>query len=301
MAVDVLLHRIGYCMDMLKKSLCLLLCIWFIAALPSCDESGESSSSSEKSEYTLEIKTEGGMPMSEIGVYIYKDSTQTDLIYAAETDENGKIAFFADKSVGYIAILSDVPEGYKNESAYLLSNYHTVITPETVLLDSGDMTGYTYELGSVIRDFTVTASNGTEYKISELLDKKKAVVLNFWFLNCGPCKMEFPYLQQAYEEYSDDIEIIAINPVDGTNKTISAYAEELGLSFPMAVGEAEWQNCMKITGYPTTVVIDRYGTICMIHMGSITDKETFTKIFEYFTTDDYKQKLIKNISNIEQD
>ena len=71
------------------------------------------------------------------------------------------------------------------------------------LVDDEDLTNRIYELGDVVHDFEVTATNGTTYKLSELLKEKKAVILNFWFLNCGPCKMEFPFLEQAYEDYAD--------------------------------------------------------------------------------------------------
>ena len=110
--------------------------------------------------------------------------------------------------------------------------------------------------------------------------------------------MEFPYLQQAYTQYQDDIEVLAINPVDGTNDTIATFAQDNGLTFPMAVGETEWETCMKLSAYPTTVVIDRYGAIGMIHKGMVTDTETFTKVFEFFTSDDYEQTTIKNIDDI---
>ena len=87
------------------------------------------------------------------------------------------------------------------------------------LLSEDELDGVTFKRGDVFADMSVTTPDGITYKISELLKEKKAVVINFWYLNCGPCKMEFPYMQEAYEKYKDDIEILAVNPYDGTDAT----------------------------------------------------------------------------------
>lgn len=248
--------------------------------------------------YTIQVMSEGGKALSDIKVYVYKDSKQENLVWAATTDEDGKVTFEAEASEAYVAVLQGVPDGYQAEDTYPVQNEQTEIKLKTILIDDTDSQEVIYELGDVIQDFEVVAIDGNTYKLSELLKEKKAVVLNFWFLNCGPCKMEFPYMQQAYEEYKDKIEVIAINPVDGTNDNILAYAQENGLTFPMAAGDVKWQTAMTLEAYPTTVVIDRYGTIAMIHKGSITEKETFIKIFEYFTSDDYEQTTLRSINDI---
>lgn len=255
--------------------------------------------SSNQITYTIQVISEGGTALSEIKIYVYADETKANLIWAAETDQEGKVTFEAEEAEGYVAFLQEVPKGYETEESYIVTAEQTEIKLASVLLEANDLTEVTYKLGDVIHDFTVTAVNGTTYKLSELLNEKRAVVLNFWYLNCQPCKMEFPYLQAAYEEYSDEIEVIAINPYDGTNDTVSAYAQENGFTFPMVVGEEDWQSWMSLTSYPTTVIIDQYGNIAMIHKGSITEKAIFTKIFNYFTSDDYEQTTIKNISDIE--
>lgn len=167
------------------------------------------------------------------------------------------------------------------------------------LLSVDELDGVTFKRGDVFADMSVTTPDGTTYKISELLKEKKAVVLNFWYLNCEPCKMEFPYMQEAYEKYKDDIEILAINPYDGTDATVKEFQQQSGLTFPMAVGDAKWAEYMGITAYPTTVVIDRYGIVSFKHTGMITETEEFNKLFEFFTAEDYEQTVIRNISDIE--
>lgn len=155
-----------------------------------------------------------------------------------------------------------------------------------------------YSLGDSMGDYSVTDVNGVTYKFSEILKDKKAIVLNFWFINCGPCRMEFPYLNEAYEAYKEDIEVIAINPVGDSEADVKAFAEEMTLSFPVAVGDEAWNQAVNIQGYPTTMVIDRTGTVSFVHTGYIDSTETFERVFEFFTKDDYTPTLVENISDI---
>ena len=253
---------------------------------------------SEQTTYTIQVMSEGEKPLSDIKVYVYKNHKQEELVGGATTDEEGLITFEAVKSDEYVAVLQNVPDDYEVEESYSIKKTEAKLKLKRNLVDDEDLTNRIYELGDVVHDFEVTATNGTTYKLSELLKEKKAVILNFWFLNCGPCKMEFPFLEQAYEEYADKIEVIAINPVDGTTDKIINYAQENGLTFPMAVGDSTWQTWMKLEAYPTTIVIDRSGTISMSHKGMITEKEPFMKMFEYFSSDDYEQSIIKKIEDI---
>ena len=170
---------------------------------------------------------------------------------------------------------------------------------ELQLVPEEELEGKTFKRGDVFADMTVTTPDGKVYKISEILKEKKAVVLNFWYINCGPCQMEFPYMQDAYETYQNDLEILAVNPYDGTDETVADFQKKFELTFPMAAVEEEWAQYMALEAYPTTVVIDRYGIVSFVHVGMITNVEEFNKLFAFFTAEDYEQTIIRNISDIE--
>lgn len=280
---------------MLKKkilsvlSVALILCILFTGC------NGGDVANIEKVTYTVKVETQGGISLEDVMVKVYKEAELQNLQWASETDNDGVITFEAESSKTYYAVLEEVPEGYKLEKSYEINSENTVISLEIVLIDGNDISDTTIKLGSVVSDFKVISTDGKEYKISELLKTKNAIILNFWFLNCQPCKMEFPYLQQAYIDYQNKLEVIAINNVDGSNDSISDFAKDMAITFPMVKYDGE----LNIASYPTTVVIDRYGTICFIHRGTVTSKEEFTKVFEFFTADDYKQTLTRNLSDIE--
>lgn len=251
----------------------------------------------EITENTVEVKTEGGLPLSNINVFIYKDESQSELVWAGNTGKDGKASFSAPIPEKCVAVLKDVPDGYAVSEDYSVTAGLTEISLETVI-EEGDISSLQLKRGSVMKDFTVKSVSGTEYRLSELLEEKKAVVLNFWFLNCQPCKMEFPHMEAAYSKYEDKIELIAMNPVDGTDTEILSFADTNGLTFPMAKCAEDWAAVFDLTAYPTTVVIDRYGVICLIHKGTIPEAETFEKLFAHFTADDYTQEIIKSIDDI---
>ena len=138
-------------------------------------------------------------------------------------------------------------------------------------------------------DFTVTDTENNTYKLSELLQQKKAVVLNFWFEQCGPCKAEFPFMQQAFAQYSDDIALLAVTPVDSA-EAVKKFRAEQGLTIPMASVDAIWERAFGLYAYPTTMVIDRFGNINMIHVGSVPDEKLFANLFAYYAAEDYTQQ-----------
>lgn len=269
-------------------ALCVISCSFLMLTGCGKDNSGT---------YTVTVVTEGGKAFEEIGVYVYEDKEQGELVCVAKTDKEGKASFESEDAMGCYIVLKDVPSGY-NVDTYEISEKDTTITLNAELLKEDQLEGMTFKLGDVFADMAITSTDGVEYQLSELLKEKKAVVLNFWYLNCDPCRGEFPYLDEAYEQYKDVVEVIAVNPYDGTDEKVAKYKEDLGLSIPMAAIDYKWHEYMQITAYPTTVVIDQYGTIALIHKGSVTETETFTTIFEYFTAEDYKQTTIRNVEDI---
>lgn len=281
--------------------LCLVLCL--CVSVAACGGQGNTKPTGGASDmqqpitYTVEVRTQGGSVLSDVTVFVYADDTLADLIAVAKTDKDGKAQFTYAAGDGYVAVLTDVPQGYTVEQTYPITGEVTTLTLTAELIE-GDLSSVTYKLGDVMQDFTFAATDGTEYKLSQLLQEKKAVVLNFWFLSCNPCKQEFPYLQEAYEAYQDEIALLAIDPVDTDNAQVTAFAEELGLTFPMGTGDPAWETAMKVTAYPTTVVIDRFGTIALIHSGTIPDAQKFKDIFAFFADEEYVQTAVEDVQSL---
>lgn len=146
------------------------------------------------------------------------------------------------------------------------------------------------EVGDTIPDLTVTTAAGKTISLQQLLQKKKLVVLNFWFADCIWCLREFPAMEVAYQSCKSDVEILALNPID-SSAAVADFQKEKSLSFPMATCSRDLTLAFGINGYPTSVFIDRNGTVCLIHSGAITDVSTFRDAFNAFTAEDYTTTL----------
>ncbi len=283
-------------MNKTKRLLSLLLALALVlsmgVSLIGCgeDDGDATGDAASQSTYSVTVKTAGGMAMEGIEVYVYADSSLADMKQYGQTDADGKLSFALPQSDSYAITLSGVPKGYAVEEVYSFSGTSAAITLTSGLITDGSLADVQLGLGDVMYDFTVTAASGEQIKLSEMLAGKDMVLLNFWFSTCGPCANEFPFMEEAYQLYKDSVGIIALDPLE-TNETVSGYQASMGLTFPMAACPATWSATFSISGYPTSVVIDRYGVICLIEVGGLTSLRPFSCMFDYFTGDDYVQKL----------
>ena len=243
--------------------------------------------------YTVNIHTAGGMAMAGIEVYVYADETLSDLKQYGETDENGTAKLELAEGGNYAIVLESVPAGYEKKDYYSFNGKKADITLKSSLIKGENLSGATLGLGDIMYDFTVNAADGTTVTLSEMLEEKEMVLINFFFTTCGPCANEFPYMEEAYQLYKDTVGVIALDPLDDVN-TVASYQQSMGLTFPMASVQATWSQTFGITGYPTSIVVDRYGMICLIEVGGLTSLRPFSSMFEHFTGDDYEQKLCYN-------
>ena len=254
---------------------------------------------SGKTDYTVSIKRIGGLPVANVTFLVYEGDSDTMVGYG-QTDANGIGTVSLTPSNNYkVEVLNSSLKGYIVENRYsFVGNTANIVLMTSVISDS-DLTGVRYQLGDVIRDFSYLTTDGEIFKLSEVLKTKKAVLINFWYSTCGPCVNEFPYLESAYEKYSDDIEVIALNnyPSD-TEAVVKAFKEDMGLTFPVAKDYTQLGSAFNLAGYPTSIVVDRYGTICLIEVGGLTSEKPFVAVFEHFSADDYQQKLIESIDEL---
>ena len=274
----------------------LLLCLCAALLLAGCGKKNTDTPAGPATTYTVAITTAGNMGLEDVSVYIYEDSTLQELVAVIKTDAEGKASFTDVARDTYVAVLKDIPTGYAAEDFYPITGEMTTIVLQTGEMD--DAQELTYKLGDAMMNFTVTDADGTEYTFNDLIQGKKAVVLNFFYNECQPCMSEFPYLQEAYEQFKGDIAVLAMNPVNTDTAAIAALQKQLGVTFPMVACDSKWETIMQLTAYPTTVFIDRFGNICLIHKGAAPDTKTFADAFAYFAADDYEQKLIEAIGDL---
>lgn len=150
-----------------------------------------------------------------------------------------------------------------------------------------------YQVGDKIKDFTITTFDGKTLTLSEVLKEKEMVLINLWATWCPPCRAEFPYLEEAYEQYKDKIEVLALSCEEtDTDDVLSEFAQTMGLTFPIAQDTPKLAKLFGVTGIPTSIAIDRFGTICFIESGSQPSADAFSRLFDAFLGDGYTESVL---------
>ena len=128
-------------------------------------------------------------------------------------------------------------------------------------------------------DFTLPMLSGGNFTLSET--RGKMTIINFWASWCGPCKMEAPHLQEFYEEYSDRVELVAVNITSkDKSEDVAAFVEQYGLTFSVLLDETgEISTMYGAFAIPTTVFINEKGEIIHEYAGPM-EKQFLINLLE---------------------
>ncbi|HEY0939163.1 MAG TPA: TlpA disulfide reductase family protein [Steroidobacter sp.] len=130
-------------------------------------------------------------------------------------------------------------------------------------------------------DFTFRDVDGNEVSLSDAKFRDKVVVVTLGGSWCPNCHDEAAFLVPFYEEYRrKGVEIIALmferhGEFERAAQAVRGYRKDLGIQFTTLIaGVSETEEASKalptltgIYGYPTTIIVDRSGTVRDIHVG----------------------------------
>ncbi len=254
--------------------------------------------------YSVTVKSEGGLLMDNISVVLHDGDTA---ISSGVTNKTGEVSLRVAARREYTITLAGVPEGYTpvGELKTSAEKDQTIVLKSAVMPASSIPSSKLYAMEDIMYDFTVITSDGDSFTLSEALKTKKLVLINFWASWCGPCRGEFDDMERVYDEYKEDVAIIALSTDDDINavkKYKDAYkfkddendpnAEERGLTFGMAPDSVGlYSRFSRYSGgsIPVNVFIDRYGRISDIGKGGLSES-VFRTEFAKYTAADYVQK-----------
>jgi peroxiredoxin len=122
-------------------------------------------------------------------------------------------------------------------------------------------------------DFVLTDVNGRKITLSRY--RGKVVLLDFWAVNCGGCKVEIPWYVEFDHEYrSQGLRLIGIDMYGEKPEMIRPFMAKSGMVYPVAVGDDALGARFGLQAMPLTLLIDRGGRIAVSHAG-IVDKRKF--------------------------
>jgi thiol-disulfide isomerase/thioredoxin len=130
-------------------------------------------------------------------------------------------------------------------------------------------------------DFTFRDLDGNEVSLHDEKFRNKVVVVTLGGSWCPNCHDEAAFLAKFYAEYRPKgVEIVALmferhGEFDRAAQAVRGYRKDLGIEFTTLIaGVSDTDEASKalptltgIYGYPTTIVVDRAGTVRDIHVG----------------------------------
>lgn len=114
--------------------------------------------------------------------------------------------------------------------------------------------------------FELTDLDGKKVALAGL--KGKVAIIDVWGTWCPPCRMEIPHFVNLYERFHDKgLEIVGVNyeREEGDTKArelVRAFVKENGVPYRCVIGDEKTQALIpNFEGFPTTLFIDREGTV----------------------------------------
>ncbi len=111
-----------------------------------------------------------------------------------------------------------------------------------------------YAENSYLPDFEGLWADGSKFHLNQ--QNNKVTILDFWFINCPPCKKATPYIQKIYEEYKHQgVEVIGVNPIDRTD-FVNNYNTKNKVTFPTVYTPKETCVSLGAVNFPVIYVLD---------------------------------------------
>ena len=119
-------------------------------------------------------------------------------------------------------------------------------------------------IGGRAPDFALPSLGGDNVRLSEYIGQP--VILSFWGSHCSECEAQLARLDRYYDTYKSSGLVVLGVSVDDDMQRAERFARERHAHFPMLLDSAKAvARAFQIDRLPTTVLIDRSGTVRYLH------------------------------------
>jgi peroxiredoxin len=125
-------------------------------------------------------------------------------------------------------------------------------------------------------DFSGTTETGTRVSASDY--RGQVLVVNFWYAQCGPCRIEAKDLQKLSQKYDGTgASFLGVNTRDSAHD-VTSFDSSFGVTYPSILdassGEVQlsFSGSMRPNATPTTLVLDKQGRVAARIEGPINDQ-----------------------------
>jgi cytochrome c biogenesis protein CcmG/thiol:disulfide interchange protein DsbE len=101
------------------------------------------------------------------------------------------------------------------------------------------------------------------------------VLLDFWAVECGGCKVEIPWYVAFDKIYRDKgLALIGIDMYGESPDVVKTFMAKARMNYRVAIGNDALGERFHVEEMPLTLLIDRSGRVALSHAG-IVDKTQF--------------------------
>jgi peroxiredoxin len=119
--------------------------------------------------------------------------------------------------------------------------------------------------------FTLTDVQGRPLNLAAL--KGRVVLLDFWEIACGGCKLELPWYVGFDQRYrSEGLSLVGLDMYGEKPDAVKSFAAAHQMQYPVAIGTDAIGALYNLSEMPLTVLIDREGRIAVSHAGVVDPK-----------------------------
>lgn len=130
-------------------------------------------------------------------------------------------------------------------------------------------------------DYTLEMLDMNNKKISLQAYKGKVIILHQWATWCGPCKKEEPALAAFYQQYKNELALIALS--EEPLKRVKSYMQKQanGIPYFVSTGKSPIPKAYYSDVVPATFIISKKGEVRLISDGVLDwENEALRKFIE---------------------
>jgi len=116
-----------------------------------------------------------------------------------------------------------------------------------------------FTTGEKIEPFRVKDIKGNKIDTKDWAGK--TVVLNFWFIDCAPCRQEMPELNKIVAKYAGNPNVIFIGVALDEQYEVKDFTKKTPFDYHLVGEGRQYAQMFGIKSYPTNVVVDKEGNV----------------------------------------
>lgn len=113
--------------------------------------------------------------------------------------------------------------------------------------------------GTQLPTFKFTDLNGNIYNKSNTEGKIK--VIKCWFINCVVCVQEFPELNELYDKYESNDNVVFLSLAFDKADNLKSFLSKKEFRFPVIPEQKDYMKGLEIKQYPTHIIVDEDNNI----------------------------------------